>query len=286
MNVFYNYTDLLKNIPPIEIVPDMLIDGNIVNEIWLPVFDSVVPGILPGYFVSNYGRFFSTIPSPIGTGLLKPTKVCKNKEYLQIQFRLTGNRRTTMKVHRVVMLTFNYIFDHQLFEVNHKDNNPTHNWLWNLEWCSSSYNTIYAISYGNKKVFSNDYQVLDINMLDKVFTDYNNGYTINELVLKYNINKNSLNAMIRGTNRSYLKKQYNLIQSSIIDMSLGNYLDNICDEISYLLKLGNDIEYIISYIMNKFSFEFPEAAIIKIKRIYRSLTKQNIITFNEYPERE
>ena len=37
------------------------------------------------------------------------------------------------------MLAFNYIPNHNELEVHHKDNNPTHNWVWNLEWVYPEY---------------------------------------------------------------------------------------------------------------------------------------------------
>lgn len=99
------------------------------------------------YEVSNYGRVKSLNYHRTGEAqILKPGRT--NGGYMNVV--LTKDKiRYSKRVHRLVADAFlpnpnNYT------ELNHKDENPANNRLYNLEWCSREYN----INYGsrNKKV--------------------------------------------------------------------------------------------------------------------------------------
>lgn len=65
--------------------------------------------------------------------------------YLIVQLCKNGKRKP-LRVHRLVLMTFNPINNMDKLEVNHKDENKKNNNLDNLEWCSRSYN----INYGSR----------------------------------------------------------------------------------------------------------------------------------------
>lgn len=65
--------------------------------------------------------------------------------YLIVQLCKNGKRKP-LRVHRLVLMTFNPIDNMDKFEVNHRDENKQNNKLDNLEWCSRSYN----INYGSR----------------------------------------------------------------------------------------------------------------------------------------
>lgn len=70
------------------------------------------------------------------------------KGYLKVCLRKDG-KTITCRVHRLIALAYlpNPL---NLSQVNHKDEDTTHNWINNLEWCSAKYNTNYGLR--NEKV--------------------------------------------------------------------------------------------------------------------------------------
>lgn len=96
------------------------------------------------YQVSNYGRVKS-----LGNEKKRNDKILKAQTkknmYKQIGLHKDGIEKKYL-IHRLVAQAFipnpnNYK------EVNHKDENPSNNNVFNIEWCSSSYNA----NYGTRK---------------------------------------------------------------------------------------------------------------------------------------
>lgn len=85
-------------------------------------------------FVSNYGN----VKSKYG----KLLSACNDGfGYLQVNL---GRKIGTKKVHLIVADAF-IPNPYKLPEVNHRDENGKNNCVWNLEWCTSSYNKMYGI---------------------------------------------------------------------------------------------------------------------------------------------
>ena len=101
-----------------------------------------IPGYEGLYEVSNTGRVRSLNYN--GTGKTKVMKLSTNKlGYKKVGLCKDGKRKVYF-IHRLVALAFipnpnNYPI------INHKDENPSNNAVWNLEWCTQKYN----INYGN-----------------------------------------------------------------------------------------------------------------------------------------
>lgn len=103
--------------------------NEIPEEIWVKVTDKIIPGILPIYLVSNYGNVYSE-----NTGRYMYQGTGKDSEYLLVWLSTYYGKSVPILVSRLVKLCFDYREDHNNLEVHHKDTNPKHNWLWNLEW--------------------------------------------------------------------------------------------------------------------------------------------------------
>ena len=138
------------------------LDSNCV-EFWAPISDRAIPNIFPGrYWISTYGRTWNISTNrPFGLSMHR-------KGYLQYSGfsiidpetgRSTG-KFITRKLHRIIMCTFAYFPGCEKFEINHIDGCKTNNMITNLEWCTSSENTIHAINNGLKTVFGNNYKVI------------------------------------------------------------------------------------------------------------------------------
>ena len=98
------------------------------------------------YQASNYGNIRST--SYEGhEGWIKNLKLSKRKDgYLQVQLY-----EKKYLVHRLVASTF--LGEKEQLLINHKDGNKQNNCINNLEWVTSSENTIHAYSNSLKKKY-------------------------------------------------------------------------------------------------------------------------------------
>ena len=101
-----------------------------------------IPGYEGLYQVSNTGKVRSLIYAYSGkTRVLK--QATKDNGYKVIGLNKNGKRKV-YHIHRLVAQAFipNPL---NLPQINHKDENPSNNTVWNLEWCTPKYN----INYGN-----------------------------------------------------------------------------------------------------------------------------------------
>lgn len=113
----------------------------IISEIWRALPYNIFPDIQRIYLVSSYGRIHN-----LKTGNYLPINLNydENKYTAMNLSTLDGGHRH-VDIHRIVLMTFNYIPGCESFEVNHKDGIKHHNWLWNPEWSNPKDNMIHAI---------------------------------------------------------------------------------------------------------------------------------------------
>ena len=156
-------------------------------EFWSPVIDRVIPNVLENrYYISTFGRTYSIVTKrPFGLSTHR-------KGYYQYAFYTKDGKRITRKLHRVIMMTFAYFPGCENYEVNHIDGNKKNNELSNLEWCTSSENTIHAINNGLKTVFGNKYNVyLSNEQIKQILYLYiEENMTYDEIIEILNLNNN------------------------------------------------------------------------------------------------
>ena len=162
-----------------------MFESNVI-EFWAPVTDLIIPGIMPGrYWVSSWGNTWNiAYQEPFGLSEHR-------KGYYQYAFTCydqTGNYyRITRKLHIVIMKTFCYFPGCDSYDINHKDTNKKNNKLDNLEWCTSSENTIHAINNGVKTVFGRTVgTVISDEMVGEIYSLFCSGMTVKEI---HNIDK-------------------------------------------------------------------------------------------------
>lgn len=95
------------------------------------------------YEISSFGRVRSVPRKGTNGGIIRPS--FSNSGYLQTHLFKNGKEKT-FQVHRLVATHFIENVNN-LPEVNHKDENKTNNCVWNLEFCTRTYNE----NYGTKK---------------------------------------------------------------------------------------------------------------------------------------
>ena len=98
----------------------------------------------PRYLVSQLGRVYDRV-------LERVLSQNPNKDgYYAVHMHVDGKRRT-LRVHRLVALSF-YDCDGVDLDVNHRDLDKSNNALWNLEFCTTSYNMKHAYRLGAVKM--------------------------------------------------------------------------------------------------------------------------------------
>ena len=113
------------------------------DEQWKKI--DFIPGILPNYWISNYGRVYNE-----STGYVMDGHIIPNG-YVIVTFSTIDGGKMYCHVHRTLMLAFYPIPDPENYVVNHKDGVKSHNWYWNLEWTTQKGNVEHAFETGLRK---------------------------------------------------------------------------------------------------------------------------------------
>lgn len=162
------------------------------------------------YFISNKGR----VKNDKGC-LLTPTPRNKNCKYLRVSLtnKIKGKRKS-FSVHRLVMIAFEYITNHEDMTVNHKDENPSNNKYENLEWMTSGENVRY--SQANISYYGNVDDICSMASNCKSV-----GLSLNQTAEKLNIPTGTLYHILHKNNHQHLFKRKKLDVDRI-----SNLLDN------------------------------------------------------------
>lgn len=112
------------------------------EEIWKPI---LLDRTKTNYEVSDQGNIRNIKSN-------KSIKInIRNGEYGRLSI-MNGGKKYSKLVHRLVLLAFDYIDDHNKFEVHHKDGNRKNNRLDNLQWITPKDHIILERRKGNNKV--------------------------------------------------------------------------------------------------------------------------------------
>lgn len=111
------------------------------NELWFKLSDKVIPNIAPIFLISTWGRLYN---SETRNYLPKDIMYDKN-HYITVRLKLQDGTPIHEQIHRLMMLSFFYVDNHESLEVNHKDGIKYHNWIWNLEWMTHKDNMNHAV---------------------------------------------------------------------------------------------------------------------------------------------
>ena len=124
-----------------------------------------------GYYVSNYGRVYNSIDNTI-----------RHQSLARGYMRVSIHGRD-IKVHRLVLQSFEPNPKCNELQVNHKDGNKLNNHLSNLEWCTREENMIHAVQHGLVKSGQNRYNAYHTDEeVHKICQLVEQGYTKNKLI--------------------------------------------------------------------------------------------------------
>lgn len=111
------------------------------NEFFFEINTTVIPGIKNYYMISNYGRVYHKY-----AGIFMSPGV-SGSGYLFVELA-TDHGSQMAQIHRLVLKVFRPNVDSNKLDVNHINGNKFDNRLWNLEWCTRSYNMKHAYKTG------------------------------------------------------------------------------------------------------------------------------------------
>lgn len=166
---------------------DKLLDMNLYlyNEIFRDVTTQIIHNVFDYYQISNYGRLYhKKLGRFIKYGI-------NGGGYYYVMLS-TYDGPKPIQIHRLVMMTFCPIENHQFYQVNHNNGNKLYNHISNLEWATPSYNQIHSYNTGlHPKEDTSSLSIINSNI----------AYKICEL-LSQNIYTNNQIADIVGNNVS------------------------------------------------------------------------------------
>ncbi len=114
------------------------------DEEWKPVKTPLYPNLKDYYYISNYGRVYSTKSGKF----VNPRKIGKKRRYVSICLKAYGesgeSTRTEIPIHRLMMAIFYPVDNMENLQVNHIDGNRQNNTFENLEWVTASENIRHA----------------------------------------------------------------------------------------------------------------------------------------------
>ena len=159
------------------------------NEIWKPI-----PEYEGLYYASNYGR----IKKHDGNHIMKQNF---SRDYLIVGLSGYDHKRKTLRVHRLVAMTFKPIKDFVLYEVNHENGIKTDNRDENLECDKHKSNSEKIYTSGNY------FKKLKPEMVSEIKNLLNSGNILQkDIALKFNVSRSTISEINTG------KKWINVIK--------------------------------------------------------------------------
>ena len=120
-----------------------------------------IPGYEGLYQVSNTGQIRSLNYRRTGKKQILKQYI-NNTGYKQVALR-KNNKVKWYLVHRLVAQAF-IPNPHNYPIINHKDENPANNAVWNLEWCTMDYNIDYSKNKKMEKQFKEANRIIQLTL--------------------------------------------------------------------------------------------------------------------------
>ena len=172
------------------------------QEEYKPITNLHVEEIEPDrYYISNFGNIFDKHKGKYKT------------LYDRDGYKTCYFKYKEIKVHRLVLLVFDYRPDHAKLLVNHIDGDPSNNKLWNLEWTTQKENTAHAMLFGLHVMnnINNPNNKLTINQVHEICKLIEEGnYYDTEIAKMYNVSYTNISDIHKGKIWTEISKQYNL----------------------------------------------------------------------------
>lgn len=262
-------------------------DEPICFEKWLPITENSVPDVKDGYYISNFGRVYSTQRKNGIFMNLMPTE----NGYLRVNLQLKSGIGRYYLVHRIVMIEFHKISNYNLFQINHIYGDKTDNWDYHLEWCTGSENIIHAYRTGLKvkeKGEDCSYATISNQQAEQIAQLLlEEKYTHKQIAEMVNCAEHIVDNISYGTTWKQIYEKYNL-QNRI---NLRKNIINLSDEDLHLLcKFIQDNKYnyknknqaCINGLKILFNINYTSNLSATVSRICNKKTRQHITSLYDY----
>lgn len=251
-------------------------------EYFILLTDDKIPNIKSYYWVSNYGRVFSTCTN----SFLIPHM--NENGYLQVSL-MTETGRIFRKVHRLVLIAFKYFQGCEYFQGNHNDGNKFNNYLYNLEWMTSKENIEHAINNNLRRAFKgSDNPKASINEEDAKNIGkmlISKKYTDEEIFQSINCNNiNIVRDIAKGNTWSHLFTEEELYVMK--STRRGNYISiedkhSICKIFEQYKSYDKVIDF-IKFALDSLKLENSDRNIRIAKRLYYKYDNPEITLLYNY----
>ena len=255
-------------------------------EEWRYITEASVPGIMPNmYQISNFGRARS-----FGKRKMILVPVETNNGYFRYNLRnIDGSSRYHL-VHRIVMIEFNPVEGYEYLQVNHKDGNKSNNFIYNLEWCTASYNIQHAFDNGLKTQYHGEecsWATITNEQADQIGYLLTQDFSHQEISNITNCPKYIIDSISTGTTWRNVFEKYNLKdfqrQRNIVASFSDEQLHELC---KYFENNGNKFIIITDLyraaLKELFNIEYNTSMSATMSRIYNKQTRKNITTLYDY----
>ena len=177
-----------------------------IDEEWRKISDYIID-IKDNYYLSNYGRVYSTIVS-------KVINQYDIKGYYCVYLYQKDGRRRKFYSHRLVL----FVYDDRCpfiittgrnnLEVNHRDTVTSNNYYKNLEWMTSEENYLYSVNLGNNgKGENNPSAKITEDTAKMIINDiYYTDLTYNDISIKYNCGISTVAHIGNGNSWKHLER--------------------------------------------------------------------------------
>lgn len=243
------------------------------NSIFVPITDFAVEGIKKdSYYINCTGEIYSKLSNKYLTPV-----VSSSNGYYMINLRLENGESETCLLHRIMMITFKFVWNYKELFVNHINGIKTDCRLENMEWCTLQENNRHARDTGLLCVGEDcPWSVLTESQVREIcFIIENNQYkSITELANRYNCSVTTIGDIVRGISWKHISKDYNLnykIRSKFTE-----------DEIHFMCNVfsqNKNLSFQYLYYIIIFHLNLEDDKLIR-RRIYKIYTKDPYNYYN------
>ena len=166
-----------------------------------------LPEVKDIYLIDEQGNVYSEFKK----GYLKPS--LNHKGYLRYAIKLKNGKERQLFIHRLLMICYNYIENHEEMQVNHIDGNKLNNNLNNLEWITNEDNMKHAVKnnliahqIGESNPCNKLSEQTVLEIIDHLL---NKDMSVSDMAEIYNCSKSTIYAIKGKRNWRYLTKDIN-----------------------------------------------------------------------------
>lgn len=223
------------------------------NEYWIRVRDvRNYEDVNPMYWISSHGRVYSEY-----SGYLTATD---SFGYAYIQMRGCSGKGYRVRIHRLVLMAFNYIDGCEALEVNHRDGNKSNNILDNLEWCTRVENMNHAVSSGLANSCESSYRATitneQANEICKLLTtgeysplDISNMLNISRDIVAHILHRNAWTQISknyifkRKVSRTFTNSELEILLDFVKNNDIASYNTRVDFYIDMLNSIGSNLSH-------------------------------------------